>query len=606
LPPRLLDLLEIAAYVFSADRLSYRGSPTAVEYHRWSNRSFQYNIRVRDDDFWGKDETRRLLSNAIEFLSGDRTHSFSFQSGHTTPPASLFDKEDFQPSAPESDTSIILFSGGLDSLTGAVKRLEESDDNILLVSHWSQYQILKTQRSLVEALRERYPDRISWYRFRCSLRKPLKSREETQCTRSFLFSSIAFSIAQTLGIDKFYIFENGVTSINLPRRQDLMHARASRTTHPQTLSHFRDFFDAVSDSSDEFLIANPFRWKTKTDVLNILVDKYSRGDLLSSAVSCGVVRNSSPVNTTHCGECSQCIDRRFAAFASGCDDLDDRGIYATDIVTDEVESDSAQKTLVGYIRSSFKYAESSVDQFYTEWLKEISDIVPYVNEKENSIVKDLHKLHKRHGKQISNAARSMRSLEDITSETPQGSVLYVINNRIYLTDKNQKLISLSNKLENVQPGKDQFQEFENIVEEFLSVLFPDDLKDPHSQVDRGNGSGTIDITFLNTANSNFWNFVLNRYNSLHVPVEAKNTENMTVHDIRQIYSRLDSVRGRFGLIVSRDVSDSDISQVKDMMNGGVAIPISDDDLIDMMKTKLEGGEPSRIIESIFRNIQEGL
>ena len=31
-PPRLLDLLEIAAYVFAADRLTSRGSREAVEY----------------------------------------------------------------------------------------------------------------------------------------------------------------------------------------------------------------------------------------------------------------------------------------------------------------------------------------------------------------------------------------------------------------------------------------------------------------------------------------------------------------------------------------------------------------------------------------------
>ena len=36
LPPRILDLLEIAGYVFAADRCVTRGPRAAVEYHTWS------------------------------------------------------------------------------------------------------------------------------------------------------------------------------------------------------------------------------------------------------------------------------------------------------------------------------------------------------------------------------------------------------------------------------------------------------------------------------------------------------------------------------------------------------------------------------------------
>ena len=36
LPPRILDLLEIAGYIFSADRLIPRGSRNSVEYHNWA------------------------------------------------------------------------------------------------------------------------------------------------------------------------------------------------------------------------------------------------------------------------------------------------------------------------------------------------------------------------------------------------------------------------------------------------------------------------------------------------------------------------------------------------------------------------------------------
>ena len=50
LPPQLLDLLEIASYVYNADRMTRRGPRYAVEYHSWS-RTLEFVIRVRDEVF---------------------------------------------------------------------------------------------------------------------------------------------------------------------------------------------------------------------------------------------------------------------------------------------------------------------------------------------------------------------------------------------------------------------------------------------------------------------------------------------------------------------------------------------------------------------------
>ena len=52
LPERCLDLLEIAANVFAADRLTFRGSRRAVEYQAWS-RKFHFVVKVRDYTSFG-------------------------------------------------------------------------------------------------------------------------------------------------------------------------------------------------------------------------------------------------------------------------------------------------------------------------------------------------------------------------------------------------------------------------------------------------------------------------------------------------------------------------------------------------------------------------
>jgi len=119
--PRLLDLLEIAAYVYCADRWSSRGSKSAVEYHAWS-REFVFHIKVRDFEFWSQADIRQKLNLALSFLSGDRRFEFDFQSGHETPPTSLFDLQHVS-TGDIKKSRIALFSGGLDSLAGVYEIL---------------------------------------------------------------------------------------------------------------------------------------------------------------------------------------------------------------------------------------------------------------------------------------------------------------------------------------------------------------------------------------------------------------------------------------------------------------------------------------------------
>ena len=126
LPNRCLDLLEIAAYVFAADRLTSRGSREAVEYQAWS-RNLHFVVKVRDYEFWCQPRVRNALQAALRFATGDQGYEFTFQAGHTTPPTSLFDREAFSMKIDE-ELSIVLFSGGIDSLVGAVQRLEQTSE----------------------------------------------------------------------------------------------------------------------------------------------------------------------------------------------------------------------------------------------------------------------------------------------------------------------------------------------------------------------------------------------------------------------------------------------------------------------------------------------
>ena len=442
LPDRVLDLLELAAYVYCADRMIGRGARNSVEYHSWA-RSFHFVVRVRDYEFWQQSTVSRFLANALKFMTGDRDYCFEFQSGHSTPPTSLYDSEEFQVFQ-LTNPSVVLFSGGLDSLAGTIERLEHTEDHVCLVSHQSQPGTIRTQNSLFTALRERYPGRLVHNKFRCNLLGQ-RGREESQRTRAFLYTSIAFAMAQAYEQDHFYMYENGITSINFARREDLSNARASRTTHPKTIYLMQEFFSLFLDKPVQ--IQTPFLWKTKTDVVTDLLSGPQK-ELLPSAVSCSkTFRNIG--ERTHCGGCSQCIDRRFAAYSAGANEWDGMNIYAADIISKSIPEGSPEvrTTAVDYVRQAKNFGTWNIDHFYQEMASELSDLVgsvSYLPDCSNEIqaVEMVYCLCRRHGQQVAKGMDRMRSKhEDLYKELEKNSLLQLISDREYLNNPVERMVT---------------------------------------------------------------------------------------------------------------------------------------------------------------------
>ena len=482
LPPRCLDLIEIAAYVFAGDRLTHRGSKKNIEYQSWA-RDFHFVIRVRDYEFWSTPSVQDALKAALEFVTGDRAYNFTFQSGHYTPPTSLFDQEQFQLGATEQ-LSITLFSGGLDSLTGAVERLQETNDRVCLVSHQSRGGIIKTQRGLVEALKREFPNRVEHYKFRTNL-KGLPRKEESQRSRSFLFGSIAFSIALAYGHDRFFIYENGFTSLNFERREELLSARASRTTHPQTVARLEQLFSMVADKP--FAVHTPFLWKTKTEVLEYL--KFSnQGLLIPSSVSCS---HSIHDKFTHCGECFQCVERRIGIYGAAAHEFDNRGLYENDIITANISTDEGKTTVVDYLRQAANFSNWTQDYFVQETLDDLQNLLGFIPDCEDEIelVEKVWDLCSRHGQQVAHSLRCMREIhEKVFEPLAPNSLLKLVSDREFLKEPIDRLVlaiqgrlkpSLPKIFQKIQPVNEA--DLNDKIEGLLDT-WRDDLQREHPSV----------------------------------------------------------------------------------------------------------------------------
>jgi 7-cyano-7-deazaguanine synthase in queuosine biosynthesis len=347
--PVLVDLLEVATYVYCADQASTRGGPTSQDFGAAWRRRFEFHIPVRQPDLWSSKAVRTALCETLGFLSEDE-YEFKFTKLRRQQPAAQYLDFSQDAEAGFQAEEVMLFSGGLDSLGGAVHEVLDEKRSVALVSHRSSAKIDAKQQQLVRDLAAR------------SLRKPLHvpvwvnkekalGREFTQRSRSFLFASLGAVVARLFDLWRIRFYENGVVSINLPISAQVVGGRATRTTHPKVLNGFAEIFSAVFEKP--FAVENPFRWKTKAEVVEV-IRAGGCGDLVRHAVSCTHVWDMTTLHT-HCGKCSQCIDRRFATLAAGCTDKEDPPeMYEVDLVRGERPPGHSRTMLESYVSTAMR------------------------------------------------------------------------------------------------------------------------------------------------------------------------------------------------------------------------------------------------------------
>ncbi|WP_439630596.1 winged helix-turn-helix domain-containing protein [Gemmata sp.] len=331
-PDAAMDLLEVATYVFAADQALTRGGTAGVDYGDAWRRRLRFVIPVRDPERWRRPEVQLALVAALEFLTDDQ-YEFAFVLAADPARPDRYLTDTVAPGGTEFE-EVALFSGGLDSLCGAVEEVLVAGRRVALVSHRSATRVTGRQGALSAALAARAPD---------PRRRPLHvgvtvnkgsnlNREFTQRSRLFVFASVAAVVARQVGLDRVTFYENGCTSLNLPVSPELIGASASRTTHPQSLARIGTFFTHLFGT--RFAVRNPCQLLTKAQMLERLRAR-DHADLCALTCRCGSVWARFK-HHPHCGRCSQCVERRVSVLAAGLTDADDPpGRYTSDPLTGE-------------------------------------------------------------------------------------------------------------------------------------------------------------------------------------------------------------------------------------------------------------------------------
>ena len=351
------DLFIIASLVYGIDILIPREK---FGYDGWSR---EIEVAFPVEDLAAFERGKEALKKTLDFLTGDiwtitfkqRSIKYLYKYGKKQKVhLDLFRK---------SHKVVNLFSGGMDSLIGAINQLHKSTDRVCLVSHTdSMFKGAKSdQEDILEVLRSEYchyhylPTRVDMEKHDVNDRK--YDKETTLRSRSFLFLSMAVLVADSIDTAMpVHIPENGTISLNYPLTPSRRSTCSTRTTHPHFLQLMESFLQSVGLNHQ---IINDYQTCTKGEMVKACADRAMLLATYPFSCSCGKrgtrkdIRDYS--HASHCGVCMPCVYRRAALHKINVSE-----IVGTDIFNAQkrkLMSIPDMPALVSYIRKNVSLQE---------------------------------------------------------------------------------------------------------------------------------------------------------------------------------------------------------------------------------------------------------
>lgn len=301
-----LDLLVLAAHVHAADTRIARASESQ---DGWT-REIRLVVPVSDLARWAA--AAPLIDRMLRFLTGDHwTVGFRVRPAGF---AQLIPRRLAKTPTPIFDR-VNLFSGGLDSLIGAIDALA-AGATPLLVSHAGEGAVSDSQERCYDGLLAEFGEkRLArlrvWMNFPTDLVKNVLPENSTR-GRSFLFfAAAAFAASGLPGLTEINVPENGFIALNVPLDPLRLGSLSTRTTHPFYIARWNELLVAAGF---QCALRNPYWDQTKGEMVKACSNSKLLKALVPKSLSC-----SSPTKgrwqghaAGHCGYCLPCLIRRAA------------------------------------------------------------------------------------------------------------------------------------------------------------------------------------------------------------------------------------------------------------------------------------------------------
>jgi len=271
-----VDLVVIAAQVYAADTRISRATESD---DAWT-REIRIVAAVSDLELWTT--AAPILQRMLSFLTGDRwTIQFRQRPAR-------FAQIISQPNLIVPPfTGVSLFSGGLDSLIGAIDQLEAKRVP-LLVSHAGEPAVSKAQDDCFDILKTHYAklpfERLrTWMTFPKQLIRHVAAEDSTR-GRSFLF--FALGVLAGTGLRQDFVMhasENGLIAINVPLDVLRLGSPSTRTTHPFYIARWNELLAVLGIAGT---ITNPYWNRTKGEMVQACSNPALLKRLVPVTLSC--------------------------------------------------------------------------------------------------------------------------------------------------------------------------------------------------------------------------------------------------------------------------------------------------------------------------------
>lgn len=355
-----LDFLLIASLCYAIDKTVSRS--TAFDF--WT-RSLEVEFPVSDLDKWNN--SIQDLTKALNFLTGDiwlisfcKMENSIFQA----PPPKK--RRKIKPKL-EKVEAVCSFSGGVDSLVGAINLLESDDyQGIHLIGHYDAPGAKKAQNLLFDGVKEKYLNKTELIQVRVS-QNPVKANEYSLRSRSIVFMAIGLFVARAAGKNiPIFMPENGFIALNIPLTPSRGGSCSTRTMHPYFLTKISKVFDHLSIENK---IINPLEFLTKGECIRDCLNKKLLYSIIYHSVSCSHgTRKQNWVRKTpdvkNCGYCVPCLVRRASLHKSNLDKSQD---YGFDVCSgelrynDEKSSSNDLRAIINMLKANKNKADFKKD-----------------------------------------------------------------------------------------------------------------------------------------------------------------------------------------------------------------------------------------------------
>ncbi|WP_182200266.1 7-cyano-7-deazaguanine synthase [Paraliobacillus salinarum] len=296
-------------------------------------RKIKLDIPLFQPFFW--EGVKRDIEELANWVSGDE-YNLSFYKNKLDPFENIT-------LSINSDFNTTLFSGGLDSLSGAFFNFKNgiNSDYIGFVNKSEE---ATRQRKVAEFYKKIYSAESKIL----LIDKPnLRKKTYTQATRSLLYIALAVANSFFNNSKKVYLYENGILSLN----PEIAGRFTTKTTHPKTIYLYNKI---LFKQNFEIEINQPFMFETKGQIINKMDLKFK--SQIKHTFTCGQSRtHPERIHKGQCGICIPCLLRKISIAAYDNEEYDDKYYYGYNIKYSDITKDPYRKDYESNIQYFIDY-----------------------------------------------------------------------------------------------------------------------------------------------------------------------------------------------------------------------------------------------------------